>query len=819
MFQLDCGLFKRNSTSLHQGPPTKKRRTKQKIEISDPSLQILEEFAKEADFVYSKRSKWQGDGDLHSFLNGFGSSASAKFPAHIPARTFSELWEEFKTEHEFPPEFQPSSFTDFEEENIQQLFLEKAKGQTIPFLDMALRNWLKGIGKPGRSHEEQWKNFAYVFDSLSNKKNKNNKFTLEKFLSGFVSNRNCKRQLAKELRKNLKLQKKLKYIARSYMPDVNESCALLLKANMTKGAYNIFWGDDGRMHRLAVPFKKIGKCRVMKKLFLKQALKVFRTEQGCHGTDLSDSVKLKIVQKHLQHKKKLLLIFNTDATVLGKSLGSDTKHTEVSITVLAPRSECDDSEEWNEIEACVRRALDAGTLMILPVGDNAKNMDFNFWKPYENPIISILKNGITIGDNNIEIQVFFRADLAGHYGLLDHGGVHDRSGKFCLHCEETAQAKKAGKFIFLSEIQQQDSISLREFCKRHRLFPSDIEMLHDIVRSACGNGDLALAEMIEGSDSGGGAHVEQLLSKCLEAGNQQELSTCLDNPDKPLPIGLVVPCLRLCKISRKSSHLQQADFPSLHFLYCALHLRLRFVNLLVNYIYEVAANQGKVAAVNRILQSFQVNMELKNDKDQQRQLSGKMCKRFMNALPQIIDLLISNEVTRQEWRTALDEWDHVITVLSCQYYDKITRADAEELPSRIRSFCVKIVKLIGDVKRLQSFYFHSLLIGHIGEQFEYLYKEFGVPLGLLSLSAIEKRHETMGRRCYKKAIAEINLYMSGKSTSDLHPDGQPDSKASRSFYTLMNLLLQSYNDETAEALFQHTVQNVDLAALRRSLDE
>eukprot|EP00960_Hanusia_phi_P007073 201523-Hanusia_phi.AAC.1 len=110
-------------------------------------------------------------------------------------------------------------------------------------------------------------------------------------------------------------------------------------------------------------------------------------------------------------------------------------------------------------------------------------------------------------------------------------------------------------------------------------------------------------------------------------------------------------------------------------------------------------------------------MELKNDRNQQRQLNGKMCKRFLNALPAIIDLLIPDEDRRHEWKLAMEEWNHIIQVLSCQCYDKILPSDAKQLPSRIRSFCVKMIDLVGDVKRLQSFYFHSLMVGHIGEQF------------------------------------------------------------------------------------------------------
>uniref|UniRef100_A0A7S0HH88 Uncharacterized protein n=1 Tax=Hanusia phi TaxID=3032 RepID=A0A7S0HH88_9CRYP len=418
-------------------------------------------------------------------------------------------------------------------------------------------------------------------------------------------------------------------------------------------------------------------------------------------------------------------------------------------------------------------------------------MKFNFWEPYEKEIVSMLKNGLQIGNDQLEVVCFFRADLAGHNGLLEQGGVNDASGKFCIHCEETSEAKRAGNFISLSETNARDGKSLRQFCDSYELFPADIELLNKLLGVFA---DQGISDMIDSSDA-----QQLLLERYFTSENQQKLRSCFQHPDRIMPDGVVLPFLNICKISRECTHLKDAGFHSIHFIYCALHLKLRFVNLLLNYVYEVAANQSKVAHVNRILKNFHVNMELKNDRDQQRQLNGKMCKRFMNAFPAIMDLLLpdSDDGKRQEWKVAIDDWNHIIQVLSCQYYDKISATDAKQLPTRIRSFCVKLINLVGDVKRLQSFYFHSMLVGHIGEQFTYLYEEFGIPIGLLSLSPIEKRHEAFGRRAYKKAIPEINSYTSGNCKSELQPgDGEPkDANSARSFYTLMNLLLQTYNPE------------------------
>eukprot|EP00960_Hanusia_phi_P066128 766322-Hanusia_phi.AAC.1 len=725
--------------NILQSRPPVKRRAQQVIRLSGESLENLEDLAKRANCLYSKRSKRAGEPDVNSFLKGLGTSPDVPFPT----KSFEQVWDEISTELHLPADnAKPKHSGEIHDEEAKKLF--DCKFQTVfrSKCEQLLHEMLKFAGGSFKTHEEQWKLFGNLFNEGTGDKqtDKFNRFMYEKVFLGLAGNKGFKEFLPNKIRTDQHAQNKLKFIVKSFLPDVNESCTLTLKANMSKNSYNTYWREIPRTHRLAVPMRKIGNCRVMKKIWLKKALKVFRTEQKCWGADLQTSVKLKAVQDNLHRKKVLILVFNTDATVLTKSTGCETKHTEVSFTLLTPLNQCVDAEERKEMEKRVRQALDAVTLMVLPVGDNAKNMKFNFWEPYEKEIVSLLKNGLQIENNDMEVVCFFRADLAGHNGLLEQGGVSDASGKFCIHCEETSESKRAGNFMFLSENNAQDGLSLRQFAERYTLNPSDIELMNSMVKVSV---DLGSVEMIDLSSTG----AEQLLGRCVSPENQQKLSKCFEHPDMLMPDNVVLPCLKLCKISRECKHLKDAQFKSLHFIYCSLHLKLRFVNLLLNYVYEVAANKHKVAAVNRILQRFHVNMELKNDRDQQRQLNGKMCKRFMNAFPAIMDLLLpdSDDGKRQEWKVAIDDWNHIIQVLSCQYYDKISATDAKQLPTRIRSFCVKLINLVGDVKRLQSFYFHSMLVGHIGEQFTYLYEEFGIPIGLLSLSPIEKRHEAFGR--------------------------------------------------------------------------
>eukprot|EP00960_Hanusia_phi_P070648 767357-Hanusia_phi.AAC.6 len=63
----------------------------------------------------------------------------------------------------------------------------------------------------------------------------------------------------------------------------------------------------------------------------------------------------------------------------------------------------------------------------------------------------------------------------------------------------------------------------------------------------------------------------------------------------------------------------------------------------------------------------------------------------------------------------MDEWKRINQDLSCQYCDK--KMHQLTLPSKLGSLSVNMIYLVGDAMRLQSLYFHSMPVGHVGEQF------------------------------------------------------------------------------------------------------
>eukprot|EP00960_Hanusia_phi_P044946 756942-Hanusia_phi.AAC.1 len=102
------------------------------------------------------------------------------------------------------------------------------------------------------------------------------------------------------------------------------------------------------------------------------------------------------------------------------------------------------------------------------------------------------------------------------------------------------------------------------------------------------------------------ADMQLLLDQYFIPDNQEKTKLCWRQPDCMMPDYDILPSQNICKILRECAHWKVAQLNPHYFICCALHLKLRCVNLLLNYVYGIEANQSKLAAVNSPLQSMLV---------------------------------------------------------------------------------------------------------------------------------------------------------------------------------------------------------------------
>eukprot|EP00960_Hanusia_phi_P033829 750662-Hanusia_phi.AAC.1 len=203
----------------------------------------------------------------------------------------------------------------------------------------------------------------------------------------------------------------------------------------------------------------------------------------------------------------------------------------------------------------------------------------------------------------------------------------------------------------------------------------------------------------------------------------QIVDECISNPDKPVPAGTRIAVQRYIPICRRYENLESLGLSGVDFIYCSLHLKMRICNTIIKFVHSMAENNRVLPSVNDFFERncVPIKLSVKRLQEYRSQLDGKQCNELINALPELIRIVCKDSDKVRLWDETISEFCKILDILETQHYNRINPADVQSLPFLTRSFSYNLIKLIGDAKLLQSFYLHSLCVGHVSEQMMYLY--------------------------------------------------------------------------------------------------
>jgi len=624
---------------------------------------------------------------------------------------------------------------------------------------------------------------------------KRQKIRSRNFVEGFLRSNVVNNVLETSLGSDLGLLNGLKHAARHLVPTPHEIAVNLSSLGITKRQYEGFRSMDG-LKGCFPDYDKISQVRVDVKHELTRKLKINCTEDGTHYLDLISTVEELVDLLHLIGKDRLTICINYDGATITFSAGNNKKATDVTITILPFQSDCTDGE-WNFWEKLARESSCLLTIAYMPHPDSPEVFKRSFWVPFGPALRELQTYGIQIFDGKaaggmqkrregrhpdkvISVLFIMRSDMQGHWYIFDIGGMRDVEKMFCMCCTELLTDHRAGSWFQIVTVTESDN--LITFCEKHRIVMHSIQSLNEDCKNP------ACFKSFHETDY---AEFQEM----MDTQNQARVMESLIDPSKVIPPGTKFPMLRRVPICRQNIQ----GMNPLFFIHCSMHMHGRIVNSIICALQERAVQLRKLAFVNDELQSRGVSVQF-NDKSGRRQLNGEQCTRFLKNSPMIIDYLYETDSEkRQKWHEVVEEWSFLSSVLMTQHRDKIDLEVAKQIPARIRSWCVKYIDVVGDVKMLQSFYFHSLCVGHIGDQFESIMEECGFPLGLLNMSNVENRHRWQGRPSFAQALTEINAFMSGKRRREdgVHqPIAEDDCtfEAAWSYYAISLLLMNSWHN-------------------------
>eukprot|EP00960_Hanusia_phi_P003205 94800-Hanusia_phi.AAC.1 len=208
---------------------------------------------------------------------------------------------------------------------------------------------------------------------------------------------------------------------------------------------------------------------------------------------------------------------------------------------------------------------------------------------------------------------------------------------------------------------------------------------------------------------------------------------------------------------REHDILNEFGMSCLQLILCMLHMEMRITTCFVKWCYKTAQKLKLLNAVQRVLLESGINYNLEGAVDSLPNLDGDQCgKMLKKALPQVVDLLVSDLQVRNEYKATFDNWSSILHTLRKTHISELESEEIESLELRINDFVINWVALSGDKQMFSAVYFHMLSARHVTEIFQHHMQNNEMPLGLLSMSTSELRHKVHGRTAFRQGCAEAN---------------------------------------------------------------
>jgi len=119
------------------------------------------------------------------------------------------------------------------------------------------------------------------------------------------------------------------------------------------------------------------------------------------------------------------------------------------------------------------------------------------------------------------------------------------------------------------------------------------------------------------------------------------------------------------------------------------------------------------------------------------QLIGESTKRFLKAFPDLINAARAKNADL--WKDVCEKWASIVSSVLQTDIKKTSQTEIDSFAMRCNDFLARYVLLTDRLQYCKGIYLHFLAVGHVTDQFK-KFAEEKIPLGLLKMSAMEKRH-------------------------------------------------------------------------------